>query len=126
MLSPCFHAGPFSPFNCFFCNEPIIILDGFSHRSKSRVTHHIDWNHDNDDPWNVAYAHYGCHSSYHRSFFVVVKHTEITVKACENLSEYHRQYYLKVQKLKDMAKEDNDFMFWWKYEDKNVKLIEAK
>ena len=26
----------------------------------------------------------------------------------------------------DMVKEDNDFMFWWKYEDKNVKLIEAK
>ena len=62
----------FSPFDCFFCMEPITVFEGRG--SESICTHHIDWNPDNNIPENVAYAHGRCHVSYHHLFTVLFKH----------------------------------------------------
>jgi hypothetical protein len=62
----------FSPTVCFFCGEPITVLEG--HSSESICTHHIDWNEDNNEPTNVAFSHRGCHTAYHLSFVGIRGH----------------------------------------------------
>ena len=87
----------FSPFDCFFCIEPIVKFEGQS--SESICTHHIDWNHDNDSPENVAYAHQGCHGSYHHSFLPKkIKYNFITYEQRKIPAEYYHQIWLKVKK----------------------------
>lgn len=55
--------GPW-PHSCFFCGEPVsgrtIPFD-----SAAAVVHHLDGDHSNDDPANLAAAHRRCHSAYH-------------------------------------------------------------
>lgn len=82
----------FSPFDCFFCVEPITIFKGLS--SKAICTHHIDWNHDNDDPWNVAYAHHGCHSFYH--FSIIHTSYHLSIKKQINLTKLQFQLDYKL------------------------------
>jgi len=48
---------------CYFCRMPITKFEGMDFDSLAE--HHIDGNHDNDDPKNKAVAHFGCHTEYH-------------------------------------------------------------
>jgi len=51
------------PYICFFCGEEITDLT--SNGRESFNTHHIDENHENNDPSNWAASHKRCHASYH-------------------------------------------------------------
>ena len=56
----------FPPTVCFFCGDSIVRFEG--HGSTSLSTHHINWDHDDDSPENVAFAHTKCHHIYHGHF----------------------------------------------------------
>jgi len=50
---------------CCFCNKKFTSSD-FPNRRVDRVTiHHIDGNHKNNDPSNLALAHRTCHKAHH-------------------------------------------------------------
>jgi hypothetical protein len=56
------------PWPCFFCGGPVEIKFKAAGRGGDRDTmllHHIDGDHDNDDPSNWAAAHQGCHTKHH-------------------------------------------------------------
>jgi len=44
------------PHDCYFCTR---VIEG------TLVIHHLDHNPTNDEPWNLAPSHLGCHVSYH-------------------------------------------------------------
>jgi len=46
---------------CEICKE---LFDNSVYALKP-MTHHIDGNHDNDDPRNLMQIHFGCHTSSH-------------------------------------------------------------
>lgn len=56
---------------CEICKDP---FDDEEYRWK-RMTHHIDGNHDNDDPENLMEVHFGCHSRLHgrKGLFILGK-----------------------------------------------------
>ena len=52
------HNGP-GPWPCYFCAEPVALESVFT-------VHHLDHDHDNHDPPNLAAAHPGCHIGHHK------------------------------------------------------------
>lgn len=48
---------------CEICRD---LFDNEEFRWK-RTIHHIDGNHDNDDPKNIIYVHFGCHIRLHNT-----------------------------------------------------------
>lgn len=57
-------ANGLGPWPCYFCPE-LVYYDEEDNKLKFNV-HHIDHNHDNDDPANLAASHHSCHGKYHR------------------------------------------------------------
>ena len=57
------HNGPW-PQPCYFCGE-IITSSGPRVKGKTPIIHHIDGDHSNHDPANLAATHPGCHSAHH-------------------------------------------------------------
>jgi hypothetical protein len=53
------HNGP-GPYPCVFCERSVDMVTELH-------VHHLDHNHDNNDPDNLAATHTGCHTSYHQS-----------------------------------------------------------
>jgi hypothetical protein len=64
-----FH-GP-GPYTCYLCGEKVLAWwdrDPDTEREKTGLAvHHINGNHDDNNPENLAAAHYGCHISLHRA-----------------------------------------------------------
>lgn len=52
------------PFECEFCNEPILVMSG-PLCSERLIIHHLDGDHSNDAPDNLVAAHHGCHVRHH-------------------------------------------------------------
>lgn len=46
------------PHTCYFCEETMMVIE---------TVHHIDHDHSNDDPVNLAAAHECCHMAYHKT-----------------------------------------------------------
>ena len=52
--------------NCILCGEPFVKEDILPSRGVDQLTdHHIDGNHYNNDPTNIAKAHRTCHKRHH-------------------------------------------------------------
>ena len=52
------------PYICHFCGEPITVFTG--QKGDSLNGHHMDGNHDNDDPKNWVATHSSCHTKHHK------------------------------------------------------------
>lgn len=56
------------PWQCYFCGADVafqVESPGQGTRRETPVMHHIDGDHENNDPSNWAWAHNGCHVRYH-------------------------------------------------------------
>jgi hypothetical protein len=53
------------PHACAFCGELADV--GPRYRPRSAVVHHVDEDRTNDDPANLAVAHWACHQRYHKT-----------------------------------------------------------
>lgn len=51
------------PWACYFCPELVVEYGGIGGRNL--VVHHLDGDHANNDPANLASAHWDCHASHH-------------------------------------------------------------
>lgn len=71
-----------APYFCFFCEEKITLFKGSTKWAMS--IHHLDGDHDNNDPANWASAHCSCHSSYHR------KGTKLSEETRAKMSAAHK------------------------------------
>lgn len=52
------------PQPCWFCQGDVL---KFGIRGLGGCVHHVDHNHDNNDPENLVFAHHTCHTEYHTS-----------------------------------------------------------
>lgn len=57
------HNGP-GPYPCTFCDEPVPLTVG-RHGKGTLAVHHLDHDDENNDPLNLAAAHFECHSRHH-------------------------------------------------------------
>lgn len=64
-----FAANGFGPFICRWCGDEVDAWDESIplRTAKAFCVHHVDHDHDNNDPTNLVAMHYGCHISYHRT-----------------------------------------------------------
>jgi len=93
-----------------YCKYPGKPFDS-SKKSKKlwRVIHHIDGNHDNDDPENLMIVHFGCHISLHKTgnqYWGGRKHTEGTRKkiSLTNTGKHHSEEAKKKISLAKIGK----------------------
>jgi hypothetical protein len=56
--------GP-GPWPCCFCGEPVVDAKGEAFNARTFVVHHIDHDHANDAPDNLAATHNECHARHH-------------------------------------------------------------
>lgn len=53
------------PWPCYFCGELVQPWEEDQDTKTRECVHHIDGDHSNDSPKNLAAAHWSCHSSFH-------------------------------------------------------------
>lgn len=67
------HNGP-GPYACYGCKMPV-------HFFESLLVHHIDEDHQNDNPLNLSAMHHGCHSRLHRDGYKASDETRAKMSA---------------------------------------------
>ena len=81
-----FAANGFGPYTCFHCGQPVYFDEV--------IIHHLDHDHWNDDPDNLAAAHPPCHISHHHNGKAVTAHARLNMSRSHSgarLTAEHRR-----------------------------------